>query len=114
MPHHPTHGRYANIHTCSYPNPVMMTGTVFLTAHQKMLQHSFDKSAFIANTDAYHSITEGYQYVVQQTDTDAFSTDQAISLLDKDVDFIRLHLQDAGTAGYQTFLADTDKPYSRN
>src|SRR5690606_24572334 len=33
MPHHPTHGRYANIHTCSYPNPVMMTGMVFLTAH---------------------------------------------------------------------------------
>jgi len=114
MPHHPTHGRYADIHTCSYPNPVMMTGTVFLTARQKMLQHSFDKSAFIANTNAYQSITEGYQFVVQQASNDAFSTDQAINLLDKRVDFIRIHLQDPGTAGYETFLATEDKPYFRD
>ena len=115
MPHHPTHGRYADVHTCSYPNPVMMTGTVFLAPHQKMLQHSFKKSAFIANTEAYESIAHGYQFVVQEIGPDSLSVNHALAILaDNDVDFMRIHLQDAGTAGYETFRAATQVPYSGN
>jgi len=115
MPHHPVHGEYANIHTCSYPNPVMMTGTVFLTPNQKMLQHSFKTSAFIANTDAYYSITHGYQFTIQQSNPDAFCVDQAIHLLNnQEIDFMRIHLQDAGTAGYNTFATYKDNPAYHN
>src|SRR5690606_11284588 len=112
MPHHPTHGTYADVHTCSYPNPVMMAGTVFLTSQQNMLQHSFKRSAFIANTTAYESITDGYQFVVQEAKSDSFSIDNALTLLaNHDIDFMRIRLQDAGTAGYETFRAAPEAPY---
>lgn len=115
MPHHPTHGRYADIHTCSYPNPVMMTGTVFLVPNQKMLQHSFQRSAFISNTNAYRSIGQDYQFAIQEDAPDSFSIDNAIAVLaNHEVDFVRIHLQDSGTAGYETFNATEDAPYFRN
>ncbi len=114
VPHHPTHGRYADIHTCSYPNPVMMTGTVFLGANQRMLQHGFRRSAFIANTVAYRSIAQDYQFVIQEHAPDSFSIDQALALLNNDVDFFRIHLQDAGTAGYEAFGAAGNMPYAGN
>lgn len=115
MPYHPTHGEYAEVHTSSYPNPVMMTGTIFLEPNQRMLQHSFDNNAFVANTSSYQSITDGYQFVVQKDGPDKFSVDKAIRILDdEDLDFIRVHLQAAGGAGYQSYTADDDKTYKYN
>ncbi|MEX1063084.1 MAG: sulfatase-like hydrolase/transferase [Balneolaceae bacterium] len=115
MPGHPTHGGYAEVHSSSFPNPVMMTGTVFLTPDQRMLQHSFDNSAFIANTLSYRSITDGYRFVVQRSGPDEFSVDKAVDILrGNDPEFTRIHLQMTGDAGYQVYSAENSPPYRHN
>ncbi len=115
MPHHPTHGEYAEVHTSSFPNPIMMAGTVFLEPGQTMLQHGFENTAFVANTSAYQSITDGYDYVVQRGGSDAFAIDRAVEILENDsIDFMRVHLQSAGSAGSQSLTADSDQPYRHN
>lgn len=115
MPYHPTHGEYATVHTSSYPNPVMMTGTVFLKPNQSMIQDHFENGAFIANTLAYQSISRGYEYVVQKSESDAFAVDQAVRILETEpVDFMRVHLQNAGSAGSRSLSADRDQPFYHN
>jgi predicted AlkP superfamily pyrophosphatase or phosphodiesterase len=115
IPYHSIHGEYAVIHTSSYPNPMMMTGTIFLEENQKMLQHSFESSAFIANSNSYRSIATGYQFAIQKPDTDEFSINQTIELMERnDFGFIRVHMQNSGSAGSQTLRADIDKPYRHN
>ncbi|MDX1617519.1 MAG: sulfatase-like hydrolase/transferase [Balneolaceae bacterium] len=112
MPYHPTHGEYASIHTSSYPNPVMMAGTVFLKPGQDFMQHSFETSAFIANTTSYRSISGGYEYAIQKSGTDAFAVDQAVDILENhDPAFMRVHMQSAGGAGFQSFSDEEGQPY---
>lgn len=112
VPYHPTYGEYASIHTSSYPNPMMMAGTIFLRANQPMLQHSFDISAFVANSRSYQSITDGYEFTVQKTETDEYAVDRALELLSShDIDFLRLHLQNTGNGGSETLEAPPDAPY---
>ncbi len=112
MPGHPAHGEYANIHTSSFPNPMMMTGTIFLKPDQKMLQHSFENAAFIANDLSYKSITDGYEFIIQKNEPDEFAVDKAIDLLtNNDIDFMRIHLQNAGDAGYTSYSASDDRSY---
>lgn len=115
MPYHPTHGEYARVHTCSYPNPVLMSGTIFLEAGQPMIQDRFESSAFVANTSAYQSITEGYDYVIQRGGSDASSVNRALDVLrEYDVQFMRVHLQDTGGAGSESLSAPEDRPYHHN
>lgn len=112
IPYHPSHGEYARVHTSSYPNPMMMAGTIFLTANQRMLQHSFKNSAFVANSRSYQSITDGYEVAVQMVESDAFAIDQALEILGRhDIDFLRIHLQNTGNGGSLTLGADSDAPY---
>lgn len=112
IPYHPAHGEYAEVHTSSYPNPMMMTGTIFLAPDQTMLQHRFEDSAFVANSRSYQSITDGYEWVIQKVGTDEFAVDQALGILrDHDVDFLRLHLQNTGNGGSLTLAADESAPY---
>ncbi len=112
IPYHPTHGEYAAVHTSSYPNPMMMAGTVFLAPEQTMLQHQFEDAAFIANSRSYQSITDGYEVVIQQVGTDAVAVDRAIRVLrDYSPDFLRLHLQNTGNGGSETLEAATDAPW---
>lgn len=112
IPYHPTHGEYARVHTSSYPNPMMMAGTVFLAANQRMLQHQFEDAAFIANSRSYQSITDGYEVVVQRVDTDEMAVDRAVSILrDYAPDFLRLHLQNTGNGGSETLEAEAGAPW---
>lgn len=112
MGYHPTTGEYAEVHTSSYPNPVQMAGTIFLDPGQSMLQHQVESSAFVANTTAYQSITEGYDYVIQKGETDEFAIDRAVDILrNDDVDFMRIHLQNAGSAGSASYSASESEPY---
>ncbi|MBS1661278.1 MAG: hypothetical protein JST68_09535 [Bacteroidetes bacterium] len=62
LPHHPTVGEYGQLHSSSFPNPVLQAGTLFLGPNTKMLQEAFpsgDNSLFIANTKAYLSVSRG-------------------------------------------------------
>lgn len=112
MPYHPAHGDYAEVHTCSFPNPMMMAGTIFLSADQKMLQHSFEHSAFVANSRSYQSITDGYEIVVQRVVPDAVAVDYAIAILrEHDMGFVRIHLQDTGNGGSETLEAGPEAAY---
>ncbi|HEX5789113.1 MAG TPA: sulfatase-like hydrolase/transferase [Woeseiaceae bacterium] len=112
VPYHPTHGPYADVHTSSYPNPMMMAGTIFLTPDQRMLQHSFEDAAFVANSRSYQSITDGYEFVIQKIGTDEYAVDQALDLLRRhDPDFLRIHLQNTGNGGSETLEAPADAPW---
>ncbi|WP_224784683.1 sulfatase-like hydrolase/transferase [Marinihelvus fidelis] len=115
IPYHPTHGEYARVHTSSYPNPMMMAGTLFLSAKQRMLQHEFGDAAFIANSRSYQSITDGYEVVIQQVGTDAVAVGRAIEVLrDFAPDFLRLHLQNTGNGGSETLEAADDAPWKHD
>lgn len=115
MPGHPTHGEYSRVHSSSFPNPIMMAGTVFLEAEQDMLQHSFLDRAFIANTYAYRSITDAYEFIIQKVEHDKFVVDEAINILNnKDLNFLRLHLQNTGSAGNRSTNAPDEALYRHN
>lgn len=115
MPGHPVHGEYANIHTSSFPNPVMMTGTIFLKPGQKMLQQSFENAAFIANDLSYTSITDGYEFIIQKKRPDEFAIDKAIELLThNNINFMRIHLQNTGDAGNRSYTVSENQPFKHN
>ncbi len=115
MPGHPRVGEYARIHTSSFPNPVTMAGTLFMTPDQTMLQHRFSNAAFVANSLSYQSITDGYTFVIQKSGPDEFSIDKSIELLAKnDIDFMRIHLQNVGSAGNRSTTTDENQPYRHN
>lgn len=115
IPYHPYFGEYASVHTSSLPNPMMMAGTIFLRQGQPMLQDSFDLTAFVANSRSYASITDGYEFVVQKTETDKYAVDRALELLtDHDLDFLRLHLQNTGSGGSETLAGPPGAAYRRD
>ena len=38
IPHHPTIGDYSKFNSCSFPNPVLHEGTIFIKPENKFLQ----------------------------------------------------------------------------
>ncbi|MBN1295109.1 MAG: alkaline phosphatase family protein [Candidatus Latescibacteria bacterium] len=107
---HPTSGAYAEIHSGSIPNPVLMAGTVFITKETGYLQDSFFHAkitAFAANTVSYRTLTNNYHYVFQKDGRDAEAVDMALRFMEEGKPaFLRLHLQDSGGAGSQSLWAD--------
>ncbi len=99
--------------TCSLPNPVAMTGTIFIGqpgVQTQMLQHSFQEqlTAFTVNCGAYKAISPGFD-IYHQMEThgwpDLFKDELSVEkakevILDKDPKFIRIHLQGPGSAGH--------------
>jgi Arylsulfatase A and related enzymes len=119
VPHHPTVGDYGKMHTCSFPNPVLQEGTLFIKTGNKMLQHMFPSNqttAFITNTVAYASVSRGFNIAIQNPNmTDAQVVDQGIELLQRyDLRYCRLHLQTPGNEGRYLSYTSPDKPYYRN
>jgi len=119
VPHHPTVGEYGRMHTSSFPNPVLQEGTLFVKAGNKMLQDMFattDVTAFVANTQAYTSVSKGFTINVHNPNmSDQQVVEQSIDLLNRyDIKYFRMHLQTSGNEGrYLTYTA-VDKPYYRN
>lgn len=118
-PHHPTVGDYGKNNTSSFPNPVLHQGTIFIDPANKMIQEALSQrgpTAFLTNTNAYSSITRGFNIVFQipgSADEDIVSN--AISILDEhDIVFMRIHLQTAGNEGRYLSYTTPDKPYYRN
>ncbi|MFS4467481.1 sulfatase-like hydrolase/transferase [Maribacter sp. 2210JD10-5] len=118
-PHHPTVGDYGKMHTSSFPNPVLQSGTLFIGKDDKFLQEMFSPehpTAFVANTPAYQSVSRGFTTIVSDggmSDTEV--VEKSISILkDKDQKYMRIHLQSAGNQGRYLSYTTPDKPYFRN
>ena len=112
---HPTAGAYAELHSGSIPNPIMMAGTVFITRETGYLQESFFPSkitAFVTNSMAYNTISRNYNFVHQKSGSDADAVSAALSLMEMNSPaFMRIHLQDSGGAGSQSMVTEDDVPW---
>ncbi len=96
--------------SCSIPNPIMMTGTLFIGQpgiKETLLQHSFTRAgkqtAFLVDSDAYTEIAPGYDLYradwKSDDDSPVFPAVQAV-IEGKNPHFIRIHLQSTGAGGY--------------
>jgi len=113
--------------TCSLPNPVLMSGTIFIGQDDiktSLIQHSFinQPTAFLVNTDAYYAISHGftiyedYSYGIKLNNVfrDELPVEGAKKvILENEPEFIRIHCQDPGTAGHQSHRVK-GQPYTGN
>ena len=119
FPWHPTTGAYGRLHTTSLPNPITMTGNLFLRANQPMLQDQFPRgidTAIATGSKAYDTLTTSFDIVHLLDVSDAELTDAILATLERhDPKFYRIQLQDVGRAGYQTVdasvTAETAAPW---
>ena len=64
IPHHPTVGDYSKFNSCSFPNPVLHQGSLFISPDNRMLQEIVSlhfPTAFVVNTTAYRSVARVLQ-----------------------------------------------------
>jgi hypothetical protein len=115
---HPVQGPYAEVHSCSIPNPVMMAGTLFLDKGTEYFpQGLFPKktTAFVANTTNYSSLDKYYHFSYQKLGPDPEGIDMALTFMRIGRPaFMRLHLQEVGEASYQILFVKDDVPWRRN
>lgn len=115
---HPTQGAYADLHTCSIPNPVLMAGTLFITKETQYLPQCFfpqKTTAFVANTEIYSSLNKFYHYSYQKLGPDPEGVEKALAFMrmGKPV-FMRVHLQEVGEASFQIMKIKEDVPWRGN
>jgi len=119
IPHHPTIGEYSNFNSCSFPNPMLHSGTVFIKPENKMIQEMISPkrtSAFVVNTAAYRSVARGFSTQIMDSGlTDKGVLNQSLNLIEhQDPAFMRIHLQSPGELGRSVSVCDPEKPYFRN
>lgn len=119
VPHHPTVGSYGELHSCSFPNPVLHTGTLFIRSGNRMLQEQINPlgpTGFVVNTPAYRSVARGFTTCIQDVSlSDAQVVQQAILLLDnRPFRFMRIHLQHSGDQGVMVAMNSEGKPWACN
>lgn len=119
IPHHPTVGDYSKFNSCSFPNPMLHEGTIFIRPDNKMIQEMISpkfQTAFVVNTTAYSSVGRGFSAcIMDDVLTDDQVVSQAIELLkSQDIRFMRVHIQTPGVNGVTIAMNSADKPYSRN
>lgn len=120
IPHHPTVGDYSKFNSCSFPNPMLHEGTIFIRPENKMIQEMIllkFQTAFVVNTTAYSSVGRGFSTCIMDNSlTDDQVVNQAIELLksQENLRFMRVHLQTPGVKGVTIAMNSADKPYSRN
>jgi hypothetical protein len=116
-PAHPHTGAYAELHSCSIPNPIMMAGTVFITRQSTYLHQSFPDSttAFVVNSTAYPTLAAGYGHVYQEPGPDAESVRAALDMMRSfKPRFMRVHLQNTGSAGSECLSTEKDVAWRNN
>lgn len=115
---HPIQGPYAEMHSCSIPNPVMMAGTLFLSKETEYFpQGIFPKrtTAFVANTENYSSLNRFYHYSYQKLGPDPEGIEMALTFMKLGRPaFMRLHLQEVGEASYQILFVRDNVPWRRD
>lgn len=119
LPHHPTIGDYSKYNSCSFPNPMLHSGNVFVQPENKFLQEylaPLGKTAFVVNTPAYRSVAKGFTTTIMDVSlSDKQVVEQSINLLqNQDPVFMRIHLQTPGELGRSVSVCEADKPYFRN
>lgn len=119
IPHHPTVGDYNKFNSCSFPNPMLHEGTIFLKPENKMIQEMISpkhQTAFVVNITAYNSVSRGFSTSVMDNSlTDNQTVEQAIKLLEsQEIRFMRVHLQSPGSIGTAIAMFSEGKPYARN
>jgi Sulfatase len=118
FPWHPTTGAYGLMHTTSLPNPITMTGNLFLRLGQPMLQHQFTRNettAIAVGSKAYDTISPGFSLIYLLDTSDADLTDLMLQMLDRhDPKFFRIQLQDVGRAGMRTINAKDGTSWQAN
>ncbi len=120
LPHHPTIGDYSTFNSCSFPNPVLHEGTIFLTPENKYIQEVFSPkqaTAFVVNTTAYRSVSRGFTTVIMDPElSDRDVVEQSMQILrGQEPVFMRIHLQTPGDEGTAIAINSTpDQPYYRN
>ena len=119
IPHHPTIGDYSKYNSCSFPNPVLHQGTLFLDPQNKMIQELFSpaqQTAFVVNTVDYASVGRGFSTcIMDDVLTDGQVVEYACNILknQKPV-FMRVHLQRPGQRGNDISRIAPGQPFSRN
>lgn len=120
LPHHPTVGDYSNFNSCSFPNPVLHEGAVFLSPENKYIQEVFSPqkpTAFVVNTVAYRSVSRGFTTVIMDPElSDREVVEQAMQILRGQAPvFMRIHLQTPGDKGTSIAINSTpEQSYYRN
>jgi len=119
IPHHPTVGDYSSYNSCSFPNPMLHEGTVFIKPGNKMIQEMVSpkyQTAFVVNTNAYSSVGRGFTTcIMDPLMTDEQVVIQAEDLLKtQDIRFMRIHLQTPGIMGVSVAMNSAGKSYSKN
>lgn len=119
LPHHPTVGDYSNYNSCSFPNPMLHAGTIFIRPGNRYIQEVFSsvrQTVFIVNESDYYSVARGFTtQIMDPAMSDRQVVDQAILILkQQDPVFMRIHLQSAGVLGTTVALNSEGKPYSGN
>lgn len=100
--------------SCSIPNPVLMSGTVFIgqkNIKNHLIQHSFKnhKTAFIVNDKAYKDVAQGFdEYINLRSEFEDIFKDEGVFDTTKDVikeinpSFLRVHIQGTGSSGHKS------------
>ena len=119
IPHHPTVVDYSLSNSCSFPNPMLHEGTIFLSPKNKMIQEMISpkqQTAFVVNTTAYRSVGRGFSTCIMDNSlTDDQTVEQAIRLLEsQQIRFMRVHLQSPGGIGTTIAMFSEGKPYARD
>jgi hypothetical protein len=118
MPYHPTSGDWAKLHNCSLPNPIMLAGTLFITPEHRLVQEVFGKigpTGHAANSESYLSVNRSIHFSMVHGGEDAGAVEFALDLLRKyDPKYIRLHLQQTGSAGSRCSWTTEDVPWRHN
>jgi len=119
IPHHPTVGDYSKFNSCSFPNPMLHSGTVFIKPENKLIQEMISpkrQTAFVVNTGAYRSVARGFTtQIMDPTLTDDAVLTQSINVLkNQDPAFIRIHLQSPGELGRSVSVCDPSESFFRN
>jgi arylsulfatase A-like enzyme len=109
---HPRVGAYAELHTCSIPNPILMAGTIFIDRRTKYLSQQFfpgKVTAFCANTIDYQSLNVGYHFSFQKEGDDREAIEMAALFMKRARPaFMKVHLQDTGSGGELSMSAKTE------
>ncbi|MCE5308325.1 MAG: sulfatase-like hydrolase/transferase [Acidobacteriales bacterium] len=109
LPADPRSGEWTRYHSSSIPNPVILAGTVLLRSDQRYVQECFypDRiTAHAANDIAYRRINMGFHLsFLKGSDEKPTHDDEtmhwALAFLRKERPaFMKIHLQDTGSAGY--------------
>jgi hypothetical protein len=117
-PAHPQTGTYAELHTSSIPNPIMMSGTVFITKETGYLQRCFrppQATAFVVNATSYTTLDVGYTYSYQREGSDDESVRMALEFVKTGKPrFLRVHLQNPGSAGSESMMTEKNVDWRWN